>query len=900
MILYILLLLHAVQSLQSNMNIDLDMIENFTYIDSITNPDSRESIFPRLYLNETFIKIGGLFSIIDSDGTSLFYSIQRLLTFQCTINYVNHLNILNGKFLIYEVIDTQRHANEALDAALNMLQHQDIVMIIGPGTAETDASIPVASIITSYNVSGISYDAGGPSEVFKYEFGYARTNPTDEFSADAAIALCLAFNWTLITPIFIQGLEEIPDNAYFTSRANDSGIYFDCEAYIPGFNNILDSAASRLVLKNTSVCLSSSQSKIIVVFMPLDLAVNVITSIADNVPGIVYVSSTFSLYSPDVEKIAPELAISPNFIGSIAIVPPEVNIIEPPSSFCSLIPDPLTNPYPPLIDYWQRAFHCYISQSQAPPDTPILSLCPHNTSLRNIKNISCICTGNETIDDLPLDPRSSYVADAVIFYASALNRILTNCDSIPFGDYCNKTYLTGLDIFLVGNAFPVQGNSGPLRFHNGDRVDPSMQVVQIHSSGEILISTIGNYSNDGMKIDYSRLHFNGNDIPISAITPRDEDLSTPFGVITFSIAIILCIIVILLTFIVYAYRDTPIVKRMSPIFCILILIGMILSLISVIMWCIKPSTITCILEIWTFVIGIDIIIANLLAKTYRLYKIFHGKRQAIIKGVSDRDMLVMSSIIICIDVVLLLIFTFISGLPGPVVVHLESNFLYSYTVCRDGSITVNNAIIDILIVLDVIILFFCTFSAYQIRNIDERFNESTRIAIIVYFISMIATIAITVYHSVENTNEVAAYQFATVSYGVFAIVIAIAVILFEPVVLVFYNNMRMKYRKSDIIETGNLSHGLDGTYVNHYHIYSDAVHIQDEFAETENESSIDRHLMENSTKFVSKGIWKNQRVASTWMDLSDASIHSDSRASHLYPHEGSATLSTIASEKPNK
>lgn len=900
MILYILLFLYAVQSFHADIDGSLDMIENLVYVDSTTSPESREDIFPRLYLNETFIKIGGLFSMVDSDGTSLFYSIQRLLTFQCTINYVNQLNVLDGKVLIYEVVDIQRKANQALAAALDMLQEQDIVMVIGPGTGTTDASLPVASIITSYNVSGISYDAGGPSGTFKYELGFARTNPTDEFSADAAIALCLAFNWTLITPIFLQGIEEITDNAYFSSRANFSGIYFDCETFIPGFDTGLSSATSGLILKNTSICLQSSQSKIVVLFMPLDLAVNVITSMTANDPGLVYVSSTFSLYSPYVEKVAPVLSISPSLIGSIAIVPPEVNIVEPPSSFCPSISNPLTNPYPPFVEYWERAFHCYTSQNRTPSGTPVLPLCPYNTSLRNIINISCICTGDETIDDLPLDPRSSYVADAVLFYAAALNRILTNCSSIPFGDYCNKTSLTGLDIFLVGNEFPVQGNTGPLRFYQGDRVDPSMQVVQIQSAGDVVISTIGNYSNAGMKIDYSKLYFNGNDIPISAITPRDEDLSTPLGVITFSIAITLCIFVVLLAFIVYTYRDAPVVKRMSPTFCILILIGMVLSLVAIVLWSTKPDTITCILRIWAFVIGIGIIFANLLVKTYRLYKIFHGKRQAIIKGVTDKDMLIMSAIIISVDVALLLVFTFVDGLPGPAVVHLESNFLYSYTICSEKDQGIDEAIFGILLVFNIVLLFFCAFFAYQIRNIDERFNESTRIAVTVYFISIITVIGIAIYYSVENTTGVAAYQFATVSYGVFAVVMSIAIILFGPVLFVFYNDMHMKYRKSDIIEAGDLSRHLSGTYLSHHHMYSGAIYTPVEFSDTENESFIDRNLAENSARFVSRGIWKNQRIATTWMDLSDASIHSDVGASYLYPHEGSATLSTIASEEPNK
>lgn len=871
--------------------------QNIKYYNTITRPQDRQTLHPLLYLNESFIRIGGLFSITDINGISMFYTIQRLLAFQCIIEATNAANVLQNKTIVYEIIDIQQSPSESLAAALFMLQEQDIVMIVGPGVGDLEPSIPVASILSAYNVSGITYEAGGASGLFRYQTGYARTSPTDSFAADAVISLCLALNWTLVTPIFLPTEAFNYDTSYFETQASISGIYFDCSTNIPGFQTPKDIALSNSILVNTSNCLLSSQSKVIVLFMPLDIASNIVDSLIDRTTGITYIFATFYLYSSSLtlDRLS-KVEINSNLVSSFAIIPPALVKFYSTLNLCPITRNPYTNSFPKFMDYWEIAFSCYLSQNRTPIGTPTLPQCSENVTSRNSMNISCICTGNEVISSSAVDPRIGYVADAVIFYVAALNRILTNCSSIPFGDYCNKTSLTGLDIFLVGNAFPINGTTGNIYFDNGDLADPKMDIIQLDSIVPLNATDIGNYTHGGIVIDYSKLYFSGESIPISAIVPRDEDLSTAFGVITFAIAIILCIFQLLIVFLIYHYKDAPVVKRMSPTFCILILVGMMLSLISIILWCIDPNDLICILRVWAFIIGNGLIFTNLLVKIYRIHRIFHGKRRATIKGVSDIEMLRVSGIICSVNIIVLIIYTFASGIPSPIVVHLSSNYLYSYTVCEVPSSDLDDITLGLLLVFNGLLLFISALIAYQTRDVDKRFNESARVATVVYFTLIIVFVAIAVYYSVQDTINVAVYQFAARSYAVILTIIVLDIALFGPVIELAIKDLRNR-RGHVIIDLRNVNSNdeyLIGRHVSdHYRLREASDSQTDEFPEFSNLES----TAGSTSNFVSRGLWRsNSTSTGHMMSISDASdITRPIAMDTTYSYGRSATMSTIES-----
>lgn len=61
------------------------------------------------------------------------------------------------------------------------------------------------------------------------------------------------------------------------------------------------------------------------------------------------------------------------------------------------------------------------------------------------------------------------VQDTVFASVAALDRILYNCSSIPFKDYCNATEITGYDLFEVMGAFSTVGTDGVISFTGVDR-----------------------------------------------------------------------------------------------------------------------------------------------------------------------------------------------------------------------------------------------------------------------------------------------------------------------------------------------------------------------------------------------------------------------------------------------
>lgn len=793
-----------------------------------------EDIFPRLWLNSSFIKMAGLFNVheLGSNATD-YYTIQRMISFQCMIEALNQANFIPGKELVYDLIDIQNNANEALAAALKILRGQDTVMVVGPGQAA--AAFPVASLLTFYNISVLSYNTGTELYDVSSLQGYARTNPTDDFLVDAALNLCLLFNWTLVTPIFSNNSEQYTSNSYVKLRAAKLGISFDCATTIPGFGDLDSNLTSTDLLTSTAECLEGSQSNVVLFFLTIDASgasASIINSIRTK--NIYYLTATFALYSPNVYSTFDISEFGDNFVGTLGIVPPSsTTLMADIFSHCPTVSNPALNHFPPFLDYWEASFSCYLSQSRAPASMPNLPLCSSEVYKRSKSAISCICTGEEKPSQLKTDFRIGYVVDAVLAFAYALKRIVGNCSSIEFGNYCNQSSITGMDVFNVINAFPEPGVTGPLQFDGFNRHDPIMEILQILnvSTSNLTIISIGNYStHTGFNIpNKSDIHFPGllpGQIPISAIIPDDQTLSVPLAQVVFSICVFIIAISLFLIFLLFFYRDVPDVKRSSPTFCICILLGVILMMASLMTWSVTQTPFTCTLKVWLSVLGIGLVVGSLLTKSYRIYRIFRTKRVRITL-ITDKELLRMLAVLLLVDIVFLSIGTFIDGPRSPVVVYSPYNSLYSFTSCsdfyidaatglpyQDGLGSIDGAILFIVIIYNALLLLLSALFAYHVRAIDKRFSGIRELIIIIYTWSAISVIGLAVYFSFQDVNDSSTYQYLTRAIcGILASIILI-VVLFYSLLCIFCADMRRRWRGERIVsirDTGGVQFATVGT-----------------------------------------------------------------------------------------
>lgn len=319
--------------------------------------------------------------------------------------------------------------------------------------------------------------------------------------------------------------------------------------------------------------------------------------------------------------------------------------------------------------------------------------------------------------------------DAVFATLVGLHRIQSDCENVLNGSLCNATNITGYDLFRAMIDSPFNGITGPVAFRGIDRVNMSVEIIQISRVGEP--DVIGNYTSTGqLSINYSALVFKTPEIPISAVVPDDTTLTSLSAKIVCLLAALLILASILCMVYFYIHRDEKVIKKASPVFCQLMLVGVILIGAGIIIWSMKQSTASCIAKVWLTVLGFGLIIGNLMAKTYRIFKIFSNIRVTT-TAIRDSDLLKFSGIILLIEVILLLTYTFGASIPTAEVVFSENYPLYSYIRCGYDDLEFHQTMAIVLIVFNVFLVILAAIIAYLTRNVDSAYNESRYIGMVV-------------------------------------------------------------------------------------------------------------------------------------------------------------------------
>lgn len=215
---------------------------------------------------------------------------------------------------------------------------------------------------------------------------------------------------------------------------------------------------------------------------------------------------------------------------------------------------------------------------------------------------------------------------------------------------------------------------------------------------------------------------------------------------------------IILTFYIYRYRNNIIIRQVSFLFTEFMLLGIVLCLGSQILWSIDQSTTICILKVWMLALGFGLIMANLLAKTSRIYRIFRntGAKTVVIK---DSEVLIYVAAIMSFQLLLLSLYTFGGGLPTPEIVQSQSDVLLLYIQCRTPE---NGWQLMGIITLELfnfsLVVCACIFG-YLTRNASTDYNESSDIAYTVYMYFLVALILVPLYYTAGDSPSSISRQF---------------------------------------------------------------------------------------------------------------------------------------------
>ena len=216
--------------------------------------------------------------------------------------------------------------------------------------------------------------------------------------------------------------------------------------------------------------------------------------------------------------------------------------------------------------------------------------------------------------------------------------------------------------------------------------------------------------------------------------PQNPDLQYASIAVFFGILCVLVVKIIIATFILYKWRDHKLIRRNTPTISFAVLFGLFLVSVSGIIISTGVYDATCYLYVYMYYIGEAILLGGIIAKQYRIYKIF-SNRSAVAVEISDYKLFL---IIFCITLYFFLLCCLsIVGDLHAAIRQSKTNQFYLFVRCvfKTETWTVFMAILA-PVSLTILRLFACVM-AWFTRRVNNYYSEAKPvIAVVVIYICL--------------------------------------------------------------------------------------------------------------------------------------------------------------------
>lgn len=231
-------------------------------------------------------------------------------------------------------------------------------------------------------------------------------------------------------------------------------------------------------------------------------------------------------------------------------------------------------------------------------------------------------------------------------------------------------------------------------------------------------------------------------------------------------------------FVFIQYSHTPVVKASSRELCLIVLIGMILSHLSIFSILAHPSVAMCTLTRTLPGIAFSMIYGSLFVKTNRIARLLAISKKRFpskkLKFMSSLAQVILAFMLIIIESIIAITMLFVES-PG-IVLRFPSE-KRSVLVC-------DTTLIGILAPLSFIffLIILCTFYAIKTRNVPENFNETKFVGFAIYttFVIWLAFFPIYYGSELQIITKCLCISLSSIMTLIFMFFPKIYIILFHP------------------------------------------------------------------------------------------------------------------------
>ncbi len=681
--------------------------------------------------NNKTLNIGALFTMSDKKGLYSEKGIQRAEVFKLAVSEINNKYNIN---MTYNIFNDNGDISSVMRGTFNFLNNKTD-LIIGP--ASSSLAEHVSYLTNDFETPIISYASSSPllSDNKKFR-NLVRTVSSDTEQVYAFTKMFEKFEWELIG---LVGTEDIygKSGAEFIKNNSPKNIIINCYSIIR--SSVLSEDIDEFV-----ECVSKSKTKVVVIFMNEVNAPIVISKLREKNKDILLLASdswAFSLF-PSIDK---------NYIKNTIGIVQSYGDLDWSSNYLNSLNIKNTR-YTEFFNLWENTFECKIDGvNECGVKRDRVCKCPDTDKLDVVSN-----------------PKLSFVYDSVELVGNAMDVLIKGCDF----DICKKSEFTPSDILFIIRNTSVMSKSGEINIKNNDRNNKSFDYVLFDGDKW---KRIGNIKDDKeMNIDTSELY-----IPKSVIDTLELKYYDSVSIIFMVLLILSCVSSLCILWYFLTRPESIKTKLSSNLFSGLTILGLNLIWLSVGTWIGSASNFKCGLLSWSLWSGVSLIVAVLIAKNYRVFKIYSSK-SVTTSRLSDKT-LAFFVLIICGIELIILSSGAIYGY-NPVVTRSSVYLLVKYETCGGSQILewVSIGYITLLVITG-------SFIAFLTRNVPIKFNESKHLAFCMYsiFLNILMLIPIKVIPFVNIQDGFYIRNILNMSIIYFGSMV-IFLILFVPKVVIIY------------------------------------------------------------------------------------------------------------------
>ncbi|OAD71510.1 hypothetical protein PHYBLDRAFT_187578 [Phycomyces blakesleeanus NRRL 1555(-)] len=338
--------------------------------------------------------------------------------------------------------------------------------------------------------------------------------------------------------------------------------------------------------------------------------------------------------------------------------------------------------------------------------------------------------------------------------------------------------------YLLPSAFNVGyvGPEGPMVYDsNGDLTNGNYRIYNLqHGNQAVIGQSVGGV----LTLTSSPIYHDGTskaNFHSPAITALNPDMSSPVAHAILAVAATGIFFALIVFGLVVTFRKHEVFKASSPLFCCFELVGFVLTYLSVTFMIGTPTQTSCIAGPLVFNFGFLLVLGNMIAKNYRIYRIFNNifiSRTVI----TDLQLIKTVSVVVGIDMIILCIGLIVSK-PTPTMVAVSVSVYYWECQAQSDYKIVFSCLMGIYVMF---LLVFATYLAYKTRLAGRQYshyNECRQMGLSVYNILFSALVGFAV-----GLNQMADFftkYYITVITILWATTFSL-LILFVPKLQAFY------------------------------------------------------------------------------------------------------------------